>query len=60
MRKFSSFMAAAVAMLAAVSCNKEINNIDPVTPGTDAVVYTAYVDGAETKTSLGAYDEVND
>ena len=54
MRKFSSFMAAAVAMLAAVSCNKEINNIDPVTPGTDAVVYTAYVDGAETKTSLGA------
>ena len=47
-------MAAAVAMLAAVSCNKEINNIDPVTPGTDAVVYTAYVDGAETKTSLGA------
>lgn len=60
MRKFSSFMAAAVAMLAAVSCNKEINNIDPVTPGADAVVYTAYVDGAETKTSLGAYDEVND
>lgn len=53
MRKFSSFMAAAVAMLAAVSCNKEINNIDPVTPGTDAVVYTAYVDGAETKTVLG-------
>lgn len=53
-------MAAAVAMLAAVSCNKEINNIDPVTPGADAVVYTAYVDGAETKTSLGAYDEVND
>ena len=53
MRKFSSFMAAAVAMLAAVSCNKEINNIDPVTPGTDAVVYTAYVDGAETKTYLG-------
>lgn len=53
-------MAAAVAMLAAVSCNKEINNIDPVTPGVDAVVYTAYVDGAETKTSLGAYDEVND
>jgi hypothetical protein len=53
MRKFSSFMAAAVAMLAAVSCNKEINNIDPVTPDTDAVVYTAYVDGAETKTYLG-------
>ena len=53
MRKFSSFMAAAVAMLAAVSCNKEINNIDPVTPGADAVVYTAYVDGAETKTILG-------
>lgn len=53
MRKFSSFMAAAVAMLAAVSCNKEINNIDPVTPGADAVVYTAYVDGAETKTVLG-------
>lgn len=46
-------MAAAVAMLAAVSCNKEINNIDPVTPGADAVVYTAYVDGAETKTYLG-------
>ena len=46
-------MAAAVAMLAAVSCNKEINNIDPVTPGADAVVYTAYVDGAETKTVLG-------
>lgn len=54
MRKFSSFMAAAVAMLAALSCNKEINNIDPVTPDADAVVYTAYVDGAETKTSLGA------
>ena len=60
MRKFSSFMAAAVAMLAAVSCNKEINNIDPVTPGADAVVYTAYVDGAETKTSLGATEGEGD
>ena len=51
-------MAAAVAMLAAVSCNKEINNIDPVTPGADAVVYTAYVDGAVTKTVLG--DDYNE
>lgn len=53
MRKFSSFLAAAVTMFAAVSCNKEINNIDPIAPEADAVVYTAYVDGAETKTSLG-------
>lgn len=44
---------AAVAMLAAVSCNKEITNVDPVTPEADAVVYTAYVDGAQTKTYLG-------
>lgn len=50
---------AAVAMLAAVSCNKEITNVDPVTPEADAVVYTAYVDGAQTKTVLGEYDEVN-
>lgn len=53
MRKFSSFLAAAVTVFAAVSCNKEINNIDPIAPEADAVVYTAYVDGAETKTSLG-------
>lgn len=53
-------MAAAVAVFAAVSCNKEINNIDPVLPEVESVAYTAYVDGAETKTSLGEYDEVND
>lgn len=46
-------MAAAVAMLAAVSCNKEITNVEPIAPETDAVVYTAYVDGAVTKTILG-------
>lgn len=53
-------MAAVATVLAAVSCNKEINNIDPVLPETETVAYTAYVDGAETKTSLGEYDEVND
>lgn len=53
MRKFSSFLAAAVTMLAALSCNKEIANVEPIAPETDAVVYTAYVDGAVTKTILG-------
>ena len=52
MRKFSSFLAAAVTMLAALSCNKEIANVEPIAPESDAVVFTAYTDGADTKTEL--------
>lgn len=52
MRKFSSFLAAAVTMLAALSCNKEIANVEPIAPESDAVVFTAYTDGADTKTGF--------
>ena len=50
----------AAALLAAVSCNKELENTTPVLPEGDRVSFVATVDGAETKTVMGdiANDEV--
>lgn len=43
----------AAALLAAVSCNKELENTTPVLPEGDRVSFVATVDGAETKTVMG-------
>ena len=53
MRKIYSFMVAAVAMFTAASCAQEIDN-----PGQNKgeVIFTAYADGADTKTVLGKSD----
>ena len=48
----------AAALLAAVSCNKELENTTPVLPEGDRVSFVATVDGAETKTVMG--DLAND
>lgn len=50
----------AAALLAAVSCNKELENTTPVLPEGDRVSFVATVDGAATKTVMGdlANDEV--
>ncbi len=42
-----------LAMMAAVSCNKELENNTPEAPETEPVTFIATVDGAETKTILG-------
>lgn len=46
----------AAALLAAVSCNKELENTTPVLPEGDRVSFVATVDGAETKTVMGDLD----
>lgn len=51
MRKIYSFMVAAVAMIATAACTQEIENVAPETNG-ETVVYTASVDGADTKATL--------
>jgi hypothetical protein len=51
MRKIYSFMVAAVAIFAAVSCNKELPQGNELPVG-ETVVYTASVDGADTKAVL--------
>lgn len=53
MRKIYSFMVAAVALFAAVSCNKELPQEENLPMG-ETVVYTASVDGTETKAALNA------
>lgn len=45
MKKIYSFMVAAVALFAAVSCNKEMEQEN--LPAAETVVYTAYADGSE-------------
>lgn len=50
--KKNLFIAAAVTVMAAVSCNKEQPQNDPQASVRDAVTFTAYVDGADTKTVL--------
>ena len=55
MRKIYSFMVAAFATLAAISCTQELNTNTPATPEVtgETVVFTAYTDGADmTKTTL--------
>ena len=47
----------AAALLAAVSCNKELENTTPVLPEGDRVSFVATVDGAETKTVMGDIDD---
>lgn len=51
MRKIYSFMVAAVAIFAAASCNKELPQGNELPVG-ETVVYTASVDGADTKAVL--------
>lgn len=51
MKKIYSFMVAAVAMFAAASCAQELENNTPEAVG-ETVVFTASVDGAETKAVL--------
>jgi hypothetical protein len=50
MKKIYSFMVAAVAMIAAVSCNKEFSNDNLF--GGDVITFRASVDGADTKAVL--------
>ena len=50
MKKIYSFMVAAVAMIAAVSCNKEFSNDNLF--GGDVITLRASVDGADTKAQL--------
>ncbi len=52
MRKFYSFMVAALAVMAAASCNKELQEV-PQNSDKEIVKFTAFVDGADTKTELG-------
>lgn len=51
MRKFYSFMVAALAVMAAASCNKELQKV-PQNSDKEIVTFTAFVDGADTKTIL--------
>lgn len=51
MKKIYSLMVAAVAMFAAASCTQELENNAPEAKG-ETVVYTASVDGADTKAVL--------
>lgn len=51
MKKIYSFMVAAVAIFAAASCNKELPQGNELPVG-ETVVYTASVDGADTKAVL--------
>ena len=51
MRRIFSFVAA-VAAIATVSCNKELQYEEPVAPAGETVTFTASVDGADTKTVL--------
>lgn len=51
MRKFYSFMVAALAVMAAASCNKELQEV-PQNSDKEIVKFTAFVDGADTKTVL--------
>ena len=51
MRRFYSFMVAALAVIAAASCNKEIQET-PQNSEKETVTFTAFVDGADTKTVL--------
>ena len=51
MRKIYSFAVAAVALLTATSCNKELPQGE-VLPVGETVIYTASVDGADTKAVL--------
>ena len=50
MRKIYSFLVAAVAMITVASCAQEINN---PAQNDGQVIFTAYADGAATKTILG-------
>ena len=51
MRKFYSFIIAALAVIAAASCNKEFQDV-PQQSGGEVMTFTAYTDGADTKTVL--------
>ena len=51
MRKFYSFIIAALAVIAAASCNKELQDV-PQQSGGEDMTFTAYTDGADTKTAL--------
>ena len=50
MKKIYSFTVAAVAIIAAVSCNKELSNKNFLG---ETIVYTASLDGADTKAIIG-------
>ena len=52
MRKIYSFMVAAVALFSAASCNKEFTNDQENLPVGETVVYTASVEGADSKAAL--------
>ena len=51
MRRFYSFMVAALAVMAAASCTQELQDA-PQNSDREMATFTAYVDGAETKTVL--------
>lgn len=51
MRKFYSFIIAALAVIAAASCNKELQDVPQRSEG-EVMTFTAYTDGADTKTVL--------
>ena len=51
MRRFYSFMVAALAVMAAASCTQELQDA-PQNSDKEMATFTAYVDGAETKTVL--------
>ena len=50
--KKNLFMVAAVALMALVSCNKEVTPSEEIAPVGETVTFEASVDGAETKTVL--------
>ena len=54
MRKIYSFMVAAVATIAAISCTQELDTNTPATPEVtgETVVYTASIDNPESKAAL--------
>ena len=54
MRKVYSFLVAAVAMITAASCAQEIDNLST---DNGKAIFTAYADGADTKTVLGMNEE---
>ena len=51
MKRIYSFMVAAVASFAAISCTQELDNNIPEQTG-ETVVFTAYTDGADVKANL--------
>ena len=50
--KKNLFMVAAVALMALVSCNKEVTTSEEIAPVGETVTFEASVDGAETKVAL--------